>query len=248
LSLELHRDVDSFLYIAIRLSNTIEEIKYIGHSMDLEEIFGKFDDFEYRERRPTNKLMEGIGVNDAPFVVQPTICGKLIRHPAYIAWSGMLNRCFNIKYKDKHTTYLNITCCEDWLLFTNFAKWFKENYIEGWQLDKDLLIKDNKIYSPATCLFVPQEINKFLILNGRTPIGNILPIGVNLHNGRFQATINDGFGKINYLGRFDSEYEAHRAWQKAKLERAIAFNFPPLQRVIDQLTFEIENNLETTSL
>ena len=36
--------------------------------------------------------------------------------------------------------------------------------------------------------------------------------------------------------------------QKAKLEQAIAFNFPPLQRIIDQLEFEIENNLETTSL
>lgn len=38
------------------------------------------------------------------------------------------------------------------------------------------------------------------------------------------------------------------AWQKAKLEQAMAFNSPPLQRIIDQLTFEIENNLETMSL
>lgn len=208
--------------------------------------FGKFDDFEYITRIPTNKLVEGMGVNDAPFVVKPTIKGIQIKHPAYSVWGNMLQRCYNIKYKDKHPTYLNITCCQEWLLFTNFAKWFKDNYIEDCQLDKDLLVKDNLIYSPNTCLFISKELNLFLTL--RDKCRGSLPIGVSKSGSKYGSRIKDGCGHTMYIGSFNTPEQAHQAWQKAKLEQAIAFNFPPLQRVIEQLKFEIENNLETTSL
>lgn len=213
--------------------------------MELEEIFGKFDDFEYRERRPLNKLVEDMGVNDAPFVVAPTIKGKQINHPAYSTWRDMLKRCYSNRLKEKYPTYKDVICCEEWLLFTNFARWFKDNYIAGYQLDKDILVKGNKLYSHNTCVFVPAKINSFIILSGK--IRGDQPLGVDLHKGKFRAQIKIGSKRI-YLGVFNSKEEAHRAWQKAKLEQAIAFNFPPLQRVIDQLKFEIENNLETTSL
>lgn len=122
--------------------------------LTIEEIFGKWDGFEYKERRQKSyKLVYGIGTNDSPFQVMPT---KQTRHPAYICWSNMLLRASAYSgYRDKYPTYFNVTCCEDWLLFTNFAKWFKDNYIKDCQLDKDLLCKDNKIYSPKTCLFIP---------------------------------------------------------------------------------------------
>ena len=112
----------------------------------MEEIFGKFDDFEYRERKPLNSLVENIGINNAPFAISPTINGLHVTHPAYSTWASMLNRCYNPKYKEKHPTYVGVTCCEEWLLFTNFDKWFKDNYIKGYQLDKDLLVKDNIIW------------------------------------------------------------------------------------------------------
>ena len=217
----------------------------------MEEIFGKFDDFEYRERKPLNSLVENIGINNAPFVVSPTIINKRVTHPAYSVWCNMLKRSYSKVYKEKNPTYLEVTCCEDWLLFTNFAKWFKDNYIKDCQLDKDLLCKDNKIYSPKTCLFIPREINTFLTLHGKDR--GSYPLGVSKEYNKYKASISrasisDGGIPSNYLGLFITKEEAHQAWQKAKLEQAIAFNFPPLQRVIDQLTFEIENNLETTSL
>jgi hypothetical protein len=212
----------------------------------LEDIFGRYDGFIYKPRKPTNAVVEDYGINDSPFVVAPTIKGIKIKHPAYRAWSGMLNRCYNSKFKNKNTSYNDVTCCEEWLLFTNFAKWFKENYIEGWQLDKDLLTKDNTIYSPTNCVFVPTNINNFLSMAKHS---SDLPYGVCKHGNSYQASIGSGItAKSIYLGRFNTKEEAHREWQKAKLEQAIAFNFPPLQRVIDQLKFEIENNLETTSL
>ena len=209
--------------------------------MDLEEIFGKFDDFEYRERRPLNKLVEGIGVNDAPFVVSPTIINKRVTHPAYSTWRNMLVRCYSSKYKEKYPTYVGVTCCTEWLSFITFAKWFKDNYIEGYHLDKDLLYKSNKIYSPKTCIFVPTDINTFLTTSASAR--GTLPLGVSMDGTSFRASI-----KSKHICSVKDSLTAHRLWQKAKLEQAIAFNFPPLQRVIDQLKFEIENNLETTSL
>ena len=213
--------------------------------INFEAEFGIFDGFEYRERRPLNKIVEGIGINDSPFVVQPIISEKQIKHPAYSVWRDMLVRCYSNRLKEKSPSYIGVTCCEEWLLFTNFAKWFKNNYIEGYQLDKDILVKGNKTYSPNTCIFVPQKINSFLTLRGNDR-GNF-PLGVDLHNGKFQAAIKIS-GKRIYLGTFNTKEEAHRTWQKAKLEQAIAFNFPPLQRVINQLIYEIDNNLETKTL
>lgn len=209
--------------------------------LTFEEIFGKWDGFEYIERRQKSyKLVYGIGTNDSTFQVVPT---KQTRHPAYSTWVSMLERCYSSKYKEKYPTYKDVTCCDNWLLFTNFAIWFKDRYIKDQHLDKDILVKNNKIYSPNTCIFAPKEINMFLTI--RSSERGEQPLGVQLHKGRFIARI--GAERFN-LGSFDTSKEAHRAWQKAKLEQAIAFNFPPLQRVIDQLIFEIENNLETTSL
>ena len=211
----------------------------------LEEKFGVFDNFEYRPRNPLYKSINALGLNDAPFVLDPTIEGRRVKHPAYSVWINMLNRCHSHSLKGRNPTYTGVLCCKEWLLFTNFAIWFKCNYIKDHQLDKDILIKGNKIYSPNTCVFVPQNINKFLTLRGVSR--GELPIGVVLRNSKFQALISKNSSQ-KYLGTFASPGEAHKAWQKAKLEQAIAFNFPPLQRVIDQLTYEIENNLETISL
>lgn len=213
---------------------------------ELEERFGKYDGFEYKPRVPRNRLVEGVGINDSPFILEPTIAGKKVRHPAYSVWRSMLKRCYSNKCKEKHPTYEDVTCCDEWLLFTNFAKWFKDNYIEGWQLDKDLLVKNNKVYDPNYCIFAPRHINSFLTLRGNHR--GDTSIGVKLTStGKFQSQISDG-SKRRYLGIFKSKEQAHKTWQRAKLEQAIAFDFTPLQRVINQLKFEIENNLETTTL
>lgn len=211
---------------------------------NLELVFGTWMGFKYIRRNPRNTLVRGHGINDSPFVVSQTEeKGRRSFHPAYATWDNLLYRSFSPAYKEKKKTYAKVTCCKEWLTFTTFAKWFKNNYIEGYHLDKDLLTKDNKLYSPDTCIFIPQEINNFII----TPIDHTYPIGVSLKNARFQATISQNSRK-KFLGYFNTPEEAHRAWQKAKLKQALDFNFVPLQRVIDQLKFDIENNLETTSL
>ena len=101
----------------------------------------------------------------------------------YNTWKHMLTRVYNKKYKEKHPTYENCTICEEWLNFQNFAKWYEENYyeVEGQRmhLDKDILIKGNKMYSSETCVFVPQRINELFTKNNR--IRGDYPIGITYH-------------------------------------------------------------------
>lgn len=98
----------------------------------------------------------------------------------YIVWHGMLGRCFNENTKRKQPTYRDVTCCNEWLNFQTFAKWYDANYyfVDGQAmcLDKDILIKGNKIYSPETCVIAPKIINNLFVKNDARR-GN-LPIGV----------------------------------------------------------------------
>ena len=88
--------------------------------------------------------------------------------------------------------------------------------MNGWELDKDILIKGNKIYSPETCAFVPAEINGiFTKTNSKR---GVYPIGVSLHKeGRFQAKVLKN-KKQAYIGLFDTPEEAFQAYKKAKEE------------------------------
>lgn len=82
---------------------------------------------------------------------------------AYTNWAHMIERCYDPKFLNANPTYRNTVVCDEWLNFQNFAAWYHENYytIEGCRmsLDKDILVKGNKVYSPQTCVIVPDFIN-----------------------------------------------------------------------------------------
>ena len=100
----------------------------------------------------------------------------------YSHWFAMLNRCYNVCYTEQ-PTYINCEVCKEWHNFQNFAKWYEENYyeIEGEEmhLDKDILCKGNKIYSPQTCIFVPRNIN-MIFVNSKKTRGDY-PVGISYH-------------------------------------------------------------------
>lgn len=85
----------------------------------------------------------------------------------YRAWYNMIRRCYCDFEIKRNPTYLNVRVSKKWHNFQNFAKWYDENFIEGFELDKDLLSNKNKIYSENTCCFIPQEINKLLKNNSK---------------------------------------------------------------------------------
>jgi hypothetical protein len=92
---------------------------------------------------------------------------------------------------------------------------------EGKELDKDILITENLVYSPTTCVFVECKVNTFI--NEKLSNRGEWPIGVcwKKQNQKFKASCRNPFTKINeYLGLFDCPQEAHQAWLKRKLELA----------------------------
>jgi len=75
----------------------------------------------------------------------------------YSVWMGMMRRCYDREFqKKKQPSYIGCTVCEEWHNFQNFAEWYKKNYPndgEKYELDKDIKVDGNKIYSPDTCIF-----------------------------------------------------------------------------------------------
>lgn len=143
-------------------------------------------------------------------------CGRI-----YKLWVGVLRRCLG----DKYSAYKDATVCDDWLNFQNFAEWCysqkffnaKDDFGNSYHLDKDILVKGNKIYSPEFCRFVPSSVNN-LILTSKSKRG-AHPIGVYFKQGKFFSQITGGCsGKRSTvaLGGFDTEEEAFQAYKKAK--------------------------------
>ena len=85
--------------------------------------------------------------------------GEGVTAKQYQSWTDMLKRCYSMSELKRRPTYNGCSVCEEWHNFQNFAKWFDDNYIEGCQLDKDVKVEGNKIYSPSTCKFIPISAN-----------------------------------------------------------------------------------------
>lgn len=141
----------------------------------------------------------------------------------YQTWNNMLRRCYDNKCQEKQLTYKDCTVCNEWLNFQNFAKWYDNNYyeIEGerMELDKDILCKGNKIYSPETCIYVPQTINK-LFTKRQNNRGEAV-IGTSPFKGKYVANcslINPKTGKSKgeYLGYYDTQKKAFEVYKYYK--------------------------------
>lgn len=133
---------------------------------------------------------------------------------AYNIWHSMMERCY-AGLNDKFPSYIDCTVCDEWHDFSNFKDWFEANYIEGYELDKDILIKGNKVYSPDTCCFVPKTINAFFSSISHSK--GDYPLGVSFDKSRnkfiAQITVD---GKHIHIGRFNTIEDAFNAYKKEK--------------------------------
>lgn len=177
------------------------------------------------------RLVCGVGINDADYVVQKKeLIGtpgfgrrkqKLVWIcPFYLKWKNMLRRCYTPEVKEQFS-YSASVVCDEWHLFSNFKRWMEQQDWEGKELDKDLLVTGNKDYNPDTCVFVTHKVNTFL--TERTSLRGKFPIGVSFckSNGKYQAYCNSATeDKQRHLGFFSEPEEAHKAWLKYKLDQA----------------------------
>ena len=161
----------------------------------------------------------GIGITG----LESTVDENGERLDSYKCWTDMLKRCYSVKYQAKYPTYIGCRVCDEWLYYSNFKKWYNENYYEinnkTSQLDKDVLIKGNKVYSAYTCVFVPNFINK--LFTKRQNDRGELPIGVwyNKTNKKYQSGLRvftNGKSVKKHLGYFDTIDEAFNAYKQAK--------------------------------
>ncbi len=141
----------------------------------------------------------------------------------YILWTHMLQRCYSDSYKKKQPTYEGCEVGDNFKYYEYFYEWCNKQIGFGnegdenpFHLDKDLLIKGNKVYSENTSVFIPREINQVLVK--RTALRGEHLIGVYWHKrGKaFAAQVNKSNGGSEYLGLFNTEIEAFNAYKIAK--------------------------------
>lgn len=200
------------------------------------------------ELRKGNRLLFGFGINDADYnvVEHEIIEGKrkiVWSCPFYVKWRDMLYRCINKDLKIKFPTYADCAVYADWKYFSNFKAWMEQQDWEGKQLDKDLLVRNNKFYSPDTCIFISSKVNLFIV--EKRSDNRVWPIGVSWHkrDRKFRARCQSvATGRAVTIGYFKTPEEAHTAWLAFKLEQAkILANEQTDERVAKALIDRYEN-------
>lgn len=183
----------------------------------------------------------GVGINDADYNVTKELNGKRIwTCPFYKEWSNMIMRSCNPKVHNRQPTYKDCKVCDEWLYFMTFKAWMGKQNWKGLHLDKDILFKGNKMYSPETCVFVGRGTNN--ILNDHKCDRGKYLLGVHWNKGakKFHAQCRDGSGKIKYLGLFNNELEGHHEYLK--------FKITVIERVAKrQMDIRVEKSLIATS-
>jgi hypothetical protein len=126
----------------------------------------------------------------------------------YDVWKILLSRCYDELQRELNIAYKDCDVCEEWRNLQNFGRWYENNYYDvgdgkRMHIDKDILVKGNKLYSPETCLIVPQRINMIFMSKGRK---DDLPTGV----------------RQNPSGTYASHYNGIRYGTYKTLEEAVA--------------------------
>ena len=157
----------------------------------------------------------GVGVSGNKYPI--TVNG--VKTKEYELWKDMLKRCYSDTYQKKCPTYEGCEVSDNFKNYEYFYEWCNKQIgfdVKGFDLDKDLLIKGNKVYNESTCVFLPKEIN--LVFTKCTASRGEHPIGVswNKRNKAFVAMVRKNKGKRERLGYFKTELEAFKAYKTAK--------------------------------
>lgn len=171
-------------------------------------------------KNPYYPSVFGVGITGNKYPTK--INGKHVAE--YIAWHNVISRSYNKKDKTKNPTYQNVTCCEEWLSYENFYEWLhsQENFdkwLNGkrWAIDKDIVNKGNKIYSPKNCCLVPQNVN--CLFTKRDNYRGDLPIGIFKNGIEFRVHCSNPFTcKYEDLGTYQTIEEAFFVYKKRKEE------------------------------
>ena len=173
-----------------------------------------------KSAKSSRRLIFGVGINDAEYLTQTKLNGKTVACPFYMRWKSMITRCYSSNYHKQFPTYKECTVCEEWLVFSVFKSWMKHQDWEENQLDKDLIVPGNKIYSPETCVFISAPLNYLLLDCGANRGKYKQGVHFNKPYKMFCASCCIDGSQIT-IGYFKTENEASSAYNKFKKEHVI---------------------------
>ena len=157
----------------------------------------------------------GVGIAGTKY--PSTVNGVITKE--YYLWHNMLQRCYNGYFKKKRPTYEGCEVSDKFKSYEYFYEWCQKQIgfdNQGWQLDKDLLVKGNKVYSEDSCVFLPQEINSLLVKSNASRGEHLIGVCWDKAKKAFKAQVRKNKGKSEHLGLFKTEIEAFNVYKTAK--------------------------------
>ena len=166
----------------------------------------------------SNGLIYGVGIRDDKYPI--SLNGKKVKE--YVLWNKMLERCYSPKVSERNPTYINTRCSKEFLLYSSFYDWL--HLQDNWEylidndikfnLDKDILIKGNKVYSPETCCLVPQNVNSLFIK--RDASRGDFPIGVSKRRSKYCAQWSNNKGQKLRIDGIETPEKAFQIYKREK--------------------------------
>lgn len=233
--------------------NSQGEYMKIIRYFDANHVLVEFEETGYITEASYRNFKKG-GIRD---VLLPSIYGVAClgdgpytsSTPIYRRWFDMIRRCYDEKWQEKGSTYIEAEVCPEWLNFQNFAPWYEEHFnpnMPNSNLDKDLLGRGQKYYSPETCCFLPSELNALITKNekirGDYPIGvTVDPLQPNKYISRL--TDNNGNQTYRFYKACDSVEEAFQLYKQEK-EKWIKEQAEKFKNVLEPRAYEALINWE----
>lgn len=142
----------------------------------------------------------------------------------YTAWHSIIKRCYDDRSLERYRAYRDVTCCCEWLCFENFYEWLhsQKNFDKWkngykWAIDKDIIIKGNKIYSSEACCLVPQNVNSLFVKRNKLRGECLIGVHFDKEKNKYRSVCSNPFtGKVEKIGRYETQEEAFEAYKKYK--------------------------------
>ena len=189
------------------------EIRFLKTGYEMEVQLGNIKIGNVKD--PCLPSVYGVGILGTKY--QAKINGVITKE--YKLWTSMLVRCYSDALKKRYPTYESCEVSDKFKSYEYFYEWCNKQIgfsNQSWQLDKDLLIKGNKVYSEDSCVFIPQEVNTLLTKRTTSRGEHLIGVYWSKTANAFVAQVSKSAGKREHLGLFNTELEAFNAYKQAK--------------------------------
>ena len=189
------------------------EIQFLKTGFETSAQLGHIRNGEVKD--PRSPSVFGVGISGTKYPIR--VNGRNTKE--YDLWYSMLRRCCSNDFKKKRPTYEGCEVSDNFKSYEYFYEWCNKQIgfnNKDWHLDKDLLVKGNKVYSENTCVFIPAEINSLLTKRENMRGEHLIGVCWSKTHKDFKAQVSKNKGESEHLGYFKTELEAFNAYKKAK--------------------------------